>query len=353
MKLKKNVLLLTFFVFLFLIIYIFAAARPLGKELQMAPVWTIDIRQTADHSQKTDLLPFRLGQTMGYFTADGKIASMYTFPYKASISRFYYAQYGSDAADTAFYKPDGIQAGIIVPCGFPFFDENRIFLFMPGGTSFMQCNSDGSEKWRYEGAVPITAFSSSPAGCVAGFADGTICSFTADGRPSQAFTPGGSDYPVILGADISSDGKYIACMSGQNRQRIVLAKCEREHSIITFFKYFDRDQTRQVLVKFSKKNDVLYYNYAGGLGVVKCLSGKHTEIPVKGWIITIQESETGNTIYVLSRDESTYTVYILEDFDNLLGSFSFSADSAFILAKDNSLYIGRNTQISRLTFAEK
>ena len=101
----------------------------------------------------------------------------------------------------------------------------------------MQCNEDGSERWRYEGVFPITAFSSSAAGCAVGFADGTIIAFSNEGEQLQQFSPSGSEYPIILGAALSPDSRYIACISGQNKQRIVLAKREQEHSIITYFKY--------------------------------------------------------------------------------------------------------------------
>jgi hypothetical protein len=355
MKLKKNVFLLTLSICLLMVIYILSAARPLGKELLITPEWTINIGRAPEGSspQSSLQLPFRLGQVMGYFTADGKITLATTFPYKATISSHYYAQYGSDNPETAFFNTDGTQAGTITYNGFPFFDDDRIFTFLPGGSSFIQCKPDGSESWSYEGVMPITAFSSSPSGCVAGFADGTIRTFSSDGRILQEFSPGGSDFSVILGTDLSSDGKYLACISGLNRQRIVLAKCDKEHCTITFFKYFDKNLTRQTLVKFSKKSDVLYYNYAGGLGIVNCASGSHTEMPVKGKIITIQESDIGNTVYVLGKNDNEYSVYIIEEFDNMVGSFSFTADNAFILTSGNSLFVGRDSQISRLTLSKK
>jgi len=349
MKLKKNVFLSTIFICLFFLVYIFVAARPLGKELQMTPQWTVNISPVdiVNTQAVSGQLPFRLGQMMGYFTSDGKIVSAETFPYKASISSNFYAKYGSDDPEIPFFSSNGVQTGTIKSSGFPFFEDDRIFMFFPGGCSFMQCNTDGTEKWRYEGVMPVTAFSSSPAGCVAGFADGTLCTFSPAGKVLQQFSPGGSDYDVILGAAYSPDGKYVACVSGQNRQRIVVAKCDKDHCIITFFKYFNKDLTRQTLVQFNKKSNIVYYNYADGLGIVNCITNECKEIPVNGKVIAIQESEKANTAYALTKNGTTYSVYAIEGQNSLLGSFSFTASSAFILAHDDSLFVGRDSRISR------
>ena len=57
---------------------------------------------------------------------------------------------------------------------------------------------DGSQLWKYESYAPVTAFSSSTGGTVAGFADGTLVSFDNSGNQTQRFSPGGSTYEVIL-----------------------------------------------------------------------------------------------------------------------------------------------------------
>jgi len=334
------------------IIYIVFAARPLAHELQMTPAWTINIQQPIEPADGKQLLPYKLGQIMGYFTEDGRIVSSITFPYKATITNSFFTQYSGDATTIPFYATDGSQAGTIKQSGFPFFSKDQIYQFLPGGSSFMQCNEDGSEKWRYENISPITAFSSSDAGCAAGFADGTLIAFDHDGNILQEFSPGGSDYSIILGAALSPDGQYIACISGLHHQRVVLAKRGEQHSVISFFKYFDTDQTSQVLVKFSQDSSILYYNYPGGLGIVHCDTGRTREFPIKGWISAIEESPADGTAYVLSHEGSDYTVSVLESSDDLLGAFSFTASSAFILTNDDSLFVGKDMQISRLALTK-
>lgn len=337
----------------FTVIYIFTAVCSLSKELQFVPVWTISASQSPSSSEDENLIPFKSGQILGYFTDDGKIRSSCTFPINASISESYYATYGLSDSTIPFYTPDGTKSGTINAAGFPFIDEDRLYLFMPGGSSFSRYSADGKKLWSYEGFMPITSFASSKSGTVAGFADGKLLAFDAGGNLFQEFVPGGSKYSVIFGVDISPDGLDVACLSGLEKQRIVLAHVEKNHAVITFFKYLERDIRSQSLVQFSSDGKWLYYAYTGGLGIVNCSSKKNYELKMDGWISSLNESEIPGTFFVLTRNDKQYTVYVVENFVNLHGSFSFQADSAFVQTRENNLYIGRDSKISKIELLKK
>ncbi len=60
------------------ILYIFLAVRPLSKEIHFKTLWTTPCTRAATLPGDTvlheeDYIPFKLGQTAGYFTEDGKI----------------------------------------------------------------------------------------------------------------------------------------------------------------------------------------------------------------------------------------------------------------------------------------
>ena len=71
------------------------AAKPLGKEYQFTPEWRKSIATPTIKSVPagTNLISFKLGQSIGYFTEDGQITTFKSFPSKASISSEYYALY--------------------------------------------------------------------------------------------------------------------------------------------------------------------------------------------------------------------------------------------------------------------
>lgn len=348
MSAKKSVPLCVFICVAVFIVYIFVGVRPLGYEYQFVPDWTIDVHSggVSASNSEDNLIYFKLGQTMGYFTSDGRLSSFLSFPFRASISENYYAPYNSSAQNVTFYKSDGNVAGNIKSAGFPFFDDDRIFVFLPGGNAFAFCNDDGSTSWTYRGTVPITAFDSCEAGCVAGFADGTVRSFTYDGKQDCMFAPGGSNFPVILGVAISPSGK-LATVCGRERQRFVLAQKDGAQAKIVSHFFLEKDDPYQKLVRFSDDGTKVYYCIDGSVGVANVDGSAHGNVSITGRAISIREAEDG--VFVLSKDGSNYTVTFIENFATKVAAFSFEARTAFIQVVDNMLFVGKDETISRVS----
>ena len=327
--------------------------RPTGTELHFTPEWTVNIHNVQKASADDKKIPYRLNNKIGYFTEEGKIDSCIEFPFKSSISDSWYCTYLQNNAKTDFYLADGTKAGTIENEGFPFIDEDRIYIMLPGGNSFAKISEDGKTEWSYENYSPLTAFSSSKGGTVAGYADGSIISFDTEGKISQMFNPGGSDIEVILGADISDNGNIIACVSGQNNQRFVVAERNEGHSRIIFHEYLGSQLNRQTLVRFSPKADFVYYNFNGGLGIVNLLNSTAKKIPVNGKILQVEFSDDGQLVFVLSHEKNIYTIMVLEKNIHQMADFSFEGNSSFIQTRSNSLFVGRNNKISRISISNK
>ncbi|MBR1535652.1 MAG: hypothetical protein IJ630_01785 [Treponema sp.] len=360
---KKVKIILPIFAFL-AIFYVIIASRPLSPEIQFVPVWTVDLEAYTKtenlEGQPEDFenaVSFKMGQTLGYFTPEGKILSYITFPYKATISDLSYTLYGTSSSEMQILSPANEEIGKISVTGFPYFTADRKFIFLAGGSSFSKLSEKGEVEWTHEGFSPITAFSSSKTGTVAGFANGTVLGFDNDGNITHNYNPGGSNYEVILGAAISESSKFIATLSGQDGQRFVISKKNNtdygEHTSIVFYKSMEKEVNRQVLIKFSRDEKKVFYNNATGIGIVNTKTFKNTEIPIKGKILSILESEDENEIFVLSKNGSTYTVSTIESFDAFQGSFSFDAESACIAVKGNSLFVGRDGKISRIDIVHR
>ncbi len=327
--------------------------RPNGTEIHFTPEWTEDIHHIQKANAGDKRIPYRLNNSVGYFTEEGKIDSCMNFPFKAAISDKWYCTYLQNNTGADFFLSDGTKSGTIEETGFPFIDEDRIYVMLPGGTSFSKIDDEGKRQWAYENYSPITAFSSSKGGTVAGYADGSIISFDREGKISQKFNPGGSDIEVILGADISEDGNIIACVSGQNNQRFVVAERNAGHSRIIFHEYLGSQLNRQTLVKFTRKSDFVYYNFKGGLGIVNLATSATKKIPISGKILQIEFSDDDELVFVLSRDKSEFTITVLEKNTHQMASFNFKGDSSFIQTRNKSLFVGRNNKISRISISRK
>ncbi|MBO7582672.1 MAG: WD40 repeat domain-containing protein [Treponema sp.] len=354
MKTKKHTHIYIFLVFLFIIIYIILAVKPLGKEYHFTPEWRKNITTPANSaiSSGTRQIEFKLGQSIGYFTEDGQITSLISFPSKASISSDYYAIYTTEDSNIAFYNKNNNEQGNFEVSGFPYFEQDRIFVFLPGGSSFSKCDSQGKVIWVNENTVPLTAFSSKEKYTAAGYADGAIRIFDNNtGFETLSFVPGGSDYNVILGLDVSSDGMYTASVSGHNKQRFVLTKNDNKQPKIIYHNYLDSDMNKQTVVKFCNDDKRILYYYDGNLGIYNIEKQKETNIKIDKTVIAIEE--TDSLIFVLGKKNKEYTVYIIEKTDTLEGSFSFEADTAFIKTCNNNLYVGQDTSISKVRISKE
>ena len=353
MKIKKQLSFYITIAVILSVLYIIFSIQPIGKEFQFTPEWKIDVSNPTikENKNNSSVNYFKLSQTAGYFTSDGEVTNFITFPYKASISDYYYTSYNSNNTSTDFFTPDGTKKGTITQSGFPMIVEDRIFVFLPGGSSFVKCKEDGSKDWEYDSTCPITAFYSAKNALVAGYADGTIVHFTNEGDIIQNFQPGGSDYPVILAAALSNDGSYIASVSGQNRQRFVLAKKEGAQTKIVFHEYFPTNTKVQQIVKFSNDDRLCFYTCKNSAGIVDIKKKKSTHIPINGSAISLKESK--DCFFLLTKKQKEYSVYIIEKFTSFTGCFQFQADAAFIETDEENLYIGKNSTISKIKISKE
>lgn len=341
------------FILIFTVLYLIFAAKPLGKEYHYEPEWEINISNPSVTSKEGQFY-FKLNHKAGFFDEDGNITQFISYPAddKSSISEFYYTTYSTNAVNTPFYDKNGNEAGIIEAAGFPHFAGDQIFIFLPGGASFSKCHSDGKISWTYDGIIPITAFTSKKDFCAAGLADGTIKVFNNQtGEMTVEYLPGGSDYAVILGLDISNDGNLIASVSGQNKQRFVLAKKENTQVKILYHEYLKEDVTGQTVVKFTKDEKSVLFNHKNGITFVDVANGDTSKIKIDSKIIDVEESE--NLIFLLGKKNDLYTVYIIETTKSLGGYFSFKAESAFISSNGDRLFVGRDNSLSKIKISKK
>lgn len=349
------------FCVLFLILYVIIAQRHQKTELQLKPEWTIHldkVREGNNSSIAADepRYPFRLQDSIGYFTKDGKIASLHQTVSKSAISESYWTVFQEDAKDTPIFDKSGAIVGTINAKGFPFFQDSRIFLFAPGGNSISQYSKDGKELWHYEGFNPITAFDSSETNCVIGYADGEIVCIRKDGIKSYSFYPGGSTYSAIFGVAVSSSGKYTASVSGVDKQRFILSQLHDGQHKVIYHEYLPGRISEQTFVKFTKDERIVFFNYDKGLGILdrKALKTTHLEMPEEEKIVSITETSVDNIVLALSKNNrGKYFVYIIENYSNLIGKLDFEAEKSFITNDDEAFYLGKDDTISKFLMERK
>ena len=346
----------------FILIYVIIAALPLSTEFSINNEYTINLENAKNENNIENLenfqlelnekvFPFRLKNYCGYFTSNGRLLALHTIPYKATICDSFYSLYSADSETLSIKNMNGKEQTVLHTAGFPFLQNNRIFVFHPGGNSVSEYTNTGAKRWIYEGYNPITAFNSSAKGAVIGFADGELVCLSPNGEARFSFYPGGSNYEVIFGADIAKKNNLFACVSGIDKQRFLLFSFENSQHKVIFHEFLEENYKKQAFVHFSEDSNTVYFQHAKGLGVVDCKNLTSTHIAIKGDIMQIEEIKNSDITLVLSKLNEKFYVYFIENTKNLIGDFSFSAESAFILGGDACFFVGHDNKISKMSIS--
>ena len=357
------------FPILFLFIYIFAAAVPLGSDIYLKPVWVRTITpdsaqaelegigneaenaapQTAPEqfSSKTPKV-FLTKSRFGYFTADGELLRSSPVTKRISASSAAWAEYGSDAAKTPIYRPDGSLITVIEEQGFVYIDEDRFYLFEPGGSAVKQYGADGKPRWRYLHTAPITSFHSTKGGTIIGFSDGKLVAVDSAGNVLSDFYPGGSDYQVILGAAISTDGKLAACVCGIDSQRALLIRIDGNKYKIIHHRKLEGNLRRQVFVDFDVKGENAVFECAEGIGFIDCDRLISGIMPQRGTVISGGQNPYKNIMAIISRQEQSSTLSFIEAPFYVVGHTSFPSKNTFLEQEQETIFLATDTKLARI-----
>lgn len=365
MKIKRPLLYILSLIFV-AFAYIVLFTHVLSREITLTPLWRSDITNVESETKDVkNPLSFNLMEVtkevsgevvknvMGYFSVDGKILKRIPFSFKASSSSKFYSVYGRNNKKNVIYFVNGSEAFTIPESGFVWIKEERIYNFRPGGSSFSAWDLVGKRILEYESVMPITAFTSTEEGFAAGFADGNVVVFTKKGEIRETFRPGGSEHAIIIGLSLSHDGRYIAAVTGQARQRFILARMGEANTKIVFHEYIKEADAKERAVYFSEDDSTVYYNTKGCLRAVNVASLMADDVVCNTNLDIISVAECDECVFFLSKKNYDYTLYTVEKPCALVGEFSFRANIAFLKASGGNLYIGKDNYIQAMKVERK
>lgn len=355
MNIKGNLKYLLAGSIVFLLVYLFLAAVPLGPDFYFEPSWvqqiTIDPQPDEDTHRETfpdTAVPFRLGSLFGYFTPDGTVLLSRESEERIAISRQGWTTYPHNAQQTTISFTDGSAGAVITDPGYVHLHKDRMYLFHPGGNRVSALSDNADIIWTREHTAPVTAFNSSAAGTVIGYADGNLTAVSPSGEILFTFWPGGSEYQVILGTAISGDGQLIACISGVDRQRFIVAQRMSNQYRILFHAYLGGNLRREAYVSFEKSGRYIFFETADGLGIFDSKELDSRILPISGTIIATGEDTAGTVFTVLSQHNGEFTLSAIEQPDHIVGSARFPGSDAFLVQQGTTLFLGIDSSIMRI-----
>lgn len=353
MPLKDKIRLIAVGSLVIFLLYFLIASKPITKDLYFLPLWSSSVENEVDgftnkltnqEIENIKVYPFLMKNKFGYFSDDGKVIMSREVMDKVSASSSYWCQYGTDAKETKIYNPFGNLVTTIKAIGFVHIVKDRIYLFMPGGYGLAEYSTKGERLWKYEHTATITAFHSNDKGVVLGYSDGRVAYLDKDGNEVFNFYPGGSAYQVISGVALSGDGKFIACVSGIEKQRVLLVHVMAHHYKIVKHEYLKGNLYRQVFVSFDNDSSCAIFESSDGIGIIDCKSYQIQFIGEKEKIVNVCDDK--KLITILTQENDRCKLIIIEKPFKKVATTTFNAYETFLLQDKNKLFIGSGLKIS-------
>lgn len=351
----------------FFLLYFLISTKPLYGSLYFFPLWSLSIEKEVELQEDNSLPnamddkqgngssnknsrvhPFLINDKFGYFTEEGQIAFSQNLKEKVSASQAYWCKYDNDCTKIDIYRPDGNKVCTINSAGFPYIVEEKIFLFTPGGYGVSEYDIQGKLLWHYAHAAAITAFSTCKKGTVLGYSDGKLAYLDEKGEEVFNLYPGGSSYQIILGLAVSKDASFIACVSGIDKQRIILISIiDRQYKIVRH-EYLKGNLYRRLFVKFDEKNSCAVFESYGGIGIIDCNNYDIRFLDTKDEILDVADSKKQNILTILTKNEDRCHLIFIEKPFMKLAETTFLSSDAFLLQEGNKLFLGTVDKISAI-----
>jgi len=362
----------------FIILYTFIAAIRLKQEVHFIPLWTTDVNlpekdsadnntdeviekiEEKDFSGKEPFLFVLKNNTsgilnnmhntvrgrFGFFSEDGTILRTEIFKDRISASASAWVRYAGKAETSNIYSPEGKLLFTVNRAGYTHIEEDRIYLFEPGGSTVCKYGNGKEPIWRFSHTAAITAFNSSASGTIIGYSDGKLVCIDHSGNTVFSFYPGGSNFQIITGAAISDDGKTAVCICGLERQRVVLINISGTHYKIIHHEYLQKDSHKRSFAEFDKKGRFAVFESGDGIGIIDCIKLKIFFINEYGKIIGIGSHPEKDFLTILFQEENICTLAAIRPPDYVIGKTKFNAKSAFLIQDKDRIYLGADTKIT-------
>jgi hypothetical protein len=305
------------------------------------------------------LIPFELGQYVGYVTDDGRFSVHRQKKAYISMSDSIWAEYG--AQDASITVKDGFDTDVFTiknGRGYPFFLDSKSFIIHSEQNSVSKVAGEGPDAgkivWTYDFASPLTCVDAAAGYLLAGTLDGTIELINSTGRRVYFSEPSGSRVSAVFGCALSKDGKKIALVSGLDKQRFVLIEQAGATWRITFHEFLEEGLRRNVFVYFVDDDSKVVFERENGLGLYDIKKHISYKIPLDGVVTAIENSGTDGLLFLItSRNGADKKLVGIKFPDAVILEALYDSPDSFLTRRGSRLFIGGKTTLASFTIAKK
>ncbi len=356
---------------IFFVIYLFVAAFPLQRELELDPRWVVSAapsKVAAAPSGSGRFVPFRIGSSFGYVREDGSVAASLELPPLSltfdgaadsssravlAIADDAYAVYAPGAEVVEAKAPDGGTVFRSREAGIPFFQGNRHFFALPGMDAIGEYRPDGSAAWIYEFPQIVTAFDSTPELAVAGLLNGGVEGIDRAGNKSFSFETGGSRIPVVYGLAVAPDGNAVALVCGLDGQRFMYLERKGAEFRVAKHRALESTYRYPVSVRFSASGRYVYFAQPSGICVFDVERGTYGTLPISAPRFELFGEDERGFVILSAEMDGARRVACVEPPARVILAHTLPSDVSFVSLRGESLYLGIDGRIARMDYREE
>lgn len=310
---KRKKRLRVIIIILLFIIYFILAARPVPRELILAPGWISPLDSDAPVSVNLDgfsrgqysnvQLPFTLGDRFGYIDSYGRFAINRVKISDIYLSNNMWTEY---EAEPSVIEIKNIAENTIITIenvtGYPILLDNRVFIIGSEMNALSEIDNGGNVLWTYEFGAPLTCIDAAAGLVMTGSIDGVIEILDSAGERIFYFVPGGSRLEVITGCAISGNGSRLGIVSGLDQQRFLLLErfgaSGGEYRVV-YHEFTGNGFRRPVRVLFIDEDRRIVYERAGGIGCYNIRSRRAFYLSLDGDIAAVDNSGDQDLFFLI------------------------------------------------------
>jgi hypothetical protein len=330
----------------------------INREVVVSPAWSVDLAAwtagstPASSTDPSGLRPFRVGDRLGYYHPEGRVANLEPVLYGASLGRRRYINYSQVPANLVLKEPLGGFVGSLGTRRYPVLDEegDRVFLVNTESTGLAEVGDDGQELWRVEYASLITTLAMGDTALLVGLANGALRLYDGGGELLYGSRTGGSRIGIVLGCAIGTDS--VAMIFGLGPQRLILIERRDGTFTPTVDVELATDHRREVFIRFSRNGERLYFEDGAGLGILDLDRRRMESIPFAGLMRAFAESADG-ALAAAFQTGGNHDLVVLSSDGSLLYRETLEAKSVFLDWSERGLVVGYDDRLLGLEVAEK
>ena len=340
------------FILFFLIFagYMIFFPHQLKKEMILMPSWASDI-ESGESIYSEDAVPFRLGATLGYFSASGKVLFSGDINHNAAVGDVF-INYSSISDRLVIQDCSGGIIGDIENAGLPFFIGSRLFVISPDRLTIEEYDYEGRLLLSISPGSLITSIDAGEDIIILGMLNGEVALYENSSEPIFTYYSTDSRYSISYSCAVTDDGSRFAVVTGLYPQQLVCFELRNDSYIPVFRKDVTDVYRRSILMDYSDDGKLLYLENYQGIEIYRTATFLREEIETAGSLRQAVIPGLREISYIVSGDSSKSMLRLYRSDLGCIADLKIPAGDIYFYPDENCIYIGAEGRIVRYDLIE-